>query len=74
MGIGEAIAQRLLEEGATVVGVDRDRAALDETAARLGARMLPLVGDISDWSTHARAACLVHASELSKRSDPGKSA
>jgi len=58
MGIGEAVARRLLEEGAVVVGVDRDAAALEETASRLGARMVPLVGDIADWSTHANAADL----------------
>ena len=58
MGIGEAVARRLLEEGAVVVGVDRDAAALEETASRLGTRLVPLVGDIADWSTHARAADL----------------
>jgi NAD(P)-dependent dehydrogenase (short-subunit alcohol dehydrogenase family) len=58
MGIGEAIAARLLDEGATVVGVDRDPAALAGTASRLGDRMVPVVGDIGDWNTHVRAADL----------------
>jgi NAD(P)-dependent dehydrogenase (short-subunit alcohol dehydrogenase family) len=58
MGIGEAIAARLLDEGATVVGVDRDPAALAGTASRLGDRMVPVVGDIGDWDTHVRAADL----------------
>jgi NAD(P)-dependent dehydrogenase (short-subunit alcohol dehydrogenase family) len=58
MGIGEAIAARLLDEGATVVGVDRDPAALAATASRLGDRMVPVVGDIGDWDTHVRAADL----------------
>jgi NAD(P)-dependent dehydrogenase (short-subunit alcohol dehydrogenase family) len=58
MGIGQSIARRLIEEGATVVGVDRDAAALDETAALLGDPLVPMVGDIADWATHERAAHL----------------
>jgi NAD(P)-dependent dehydrogenase (short-subunit alcohol dehydrogenase family) len=58
MGIGQAIAGRLIDEGATVVGVDRDGAALAETASQLGDRMVPVVGDIAEWDTHVRAADL----------------
>ena len=58
MGIGQSIARRLIEEGATVVGVDRDPAALEQTASLLGDRLVPMVGDIAEWETHERAADL----------------
>jgi NAD(P)-dependent dehydrogenase (short-subunit alcohol dehydrogenase family) len=58
MGIGQAIARRLVEEGATVVGVDRDPGALDAAASLIGDRLVPLVGDIGEWDTHRRAADL----------------
>lgn len=48
MGIGQSIARRLIEEGATVVGVDRDPAALEQTASLLGDRLVPMVGDIAE--------------------------
>lgn len=51
-GIGEGIAQRLLEHGASVVLGDLDATKLDETAARLGAdhpgRVSHVAGDASD--------------------------
>ncbi len=56
VGIGRAVTARLIEEGATVVGVDRDQAALDEAVSQLGDRLVPIVGDIGEWSTHERAA------------------
>ena len=56
VGIGRAVTARLIEEGATVVGVDRDKAALDEAVSQLGDRLVPVVGDIGEWSTHERAA------------------
>jgi NAD(P)-dependent dehydrogenase (short-subunit alcohol dehydrogenase family) len=58
MGIGKAICARLVADGETVVGVDRDREALEMTVADLGAAVLPVVGDIADWDTHVRAADL----------------
>ncbi len=54
MGIGRSVARRLAAEGAHVVGVDRDEAALAEAAAELG--LTPVLGDVSDWATHERAA------------------
>lgn len=55
-GIGLAIAERLLEEDASIVAVDRDTDALSREAARLGAHYVPLEGDVSVWGDHERAA------------------
>jgi NAD(P)-dependent dehydrogenase (short-subunit alcohol dehydrogenase family) len=54
MGIGRAIAERLVVDGWQVVGVDRDEASLAATAAATGIR--PVTGDIGDDATHERAA------------------
>lgn len=56
VGIGRAICSRLLEDGITVVGVDRDERALGRTASELGGGFEPLVGDVAAWETHERAA------------------
>ncbi len=45
-GIGRAIARRFAAEGAAVIALDRDRAALESLSAEIGAR--PLVVDLSD--------------------------
>ncbi len=58
MGIGRAVAARLIEEGAVVVGVDRNPEALAEAVAELGPELVALEGDIAEWSTHERAATL----------------
>jgi len=55
-GIGLAIAQRLLAGGAAVVALDRDSAALETQAVRLGTEYEPLVGDVGRWEDHERAA------------------
>src|SRR5690349_21591149 len=54
MGIGRAVAARLAAEGAHVVGLDRDEAALARTGDELG--LEAVVGDIGDWAAHERAA------------------
>jgi NAD(P)-dependent dehydrogenase (short-subunit alcohol dehydrogenase family) len=56
VGIGRAIAARLLADGIPVVGLDRDERALQQTAGELGAGFEPLVGDVADWQAHERAA------------------
>jgi len=56
-GIGRAVCRRLLAEGITVVGVDRDAAGL-ERATKEFPRLVPLAGDIADWETHEAAADL----------------
>jgi NAD(P)-dependent dehydrogenase (short-subunit alcohol dehydrogenase family) len=54
MGIGRAIAARLVAEKVHVVGVDRDEAALAGTGDEVGIEAV--VGDIGEWATHERAA------------------
>lgn len=56
MGIGRAIASRLIAEGVHVIAVDRDESALEIAACELGDRCEPLVGDVGDWATHERAS------------------
>jgi NAD(P)-dependent dehydrogenase (short-subunit alcohol dehydrogenase family) len=59
MGIGKAIALKLIAEGVHVVAVDWNLdalAELEETVAELGQSFEPLHADVSDWETHTRAA------------------
>jgi NAD(P)-dependent dehydrogenase (short-subunit alcohol dehydrogenase family) len=53
-GLGLAVARQLVGEGMHVVGVDVDEAGLARAAEELG--LEPVAGDVSDWSTHERAA------------------
>lgn len=55
MGIGRAVAERLIADGIHVVAFDRDSEALALGARELGERFQPLVGDIGDWGAHERA-------------------
>ncbi len=50
-GIGAAAARRFVAEGARVMLVDRDEAALASLAAELGARAATLAGDVADPAT-----------------------
>jgi NAD(P)-dependent dehydrogenase (short-subunit alcohol dehydrogenase family) len=54
VGIGRAIAARLIAEGIYVVGLDRDERALERSARELG--LEAIVGDVADWEAHERAA------------------
>jgi NAD(P)-dependent dehydrogenase (short-subunit alcohol dehydrogenase family) len=56
MGIGRAIAARLIDDGIHVVALDRDEGALGIAAGELGERFEPVVGDVGDWAAHERAA------------------
>ncbi len=47
-GIGRAVSLRLVEEGARVVGVDINAAALDEVVAEAGGALTSHVADLSD--------------------------
>jgi NAD(P)-dependent dehydrogenase (short-subunit alcohol dehydrogenase family) len=61
-GIGEALAQRLLERGATVVIGDLDAARLEATATRLDTNHPGRVGHVAgDASDPAHVAALVEA-------------
>jgi NAD(P)-dependent dehydrogenase (short-subunit alcohol dehydrogenase family) len=56
MGIGKAVAARLIADGVHVVGVDVNADALASAREDLGPLLEPLVGDVGDWETHERAA------------------
>jgi NAD(P)-dependent dehydrogenase (short-subunit alcohol dehydrogenase family) len=55
-GIGRATAERLLRDGRSVVGVDRDAEALEAVAGQLSGRFGAVVGDVVERATHERAA------------------
>jgi 3-oxoacyl-[acyl-carrier protein] reductase len=55
-GIGLGIARVLLEEGAAVVIVDRDRGPAEEAAAALGAKALAVAADVSVRADMQRVA------------------
>jgi NAD(P)-dependent dehydrogenase (short-subunit alcohol dehydrogenase family) len=56
MGIGRAVAERLIGDGIHVVALDRDVPALESARGDLGAHFEPIAGDIGEWSSHERAA------------------
>jgi NAD(P)-dependent dehydrogenase (short-subunit alcohol dehydrogenase family) len=56
MGIGKAIAQRLVADGNHVVAVDIDESALGQALAGIGGSIEPLIGDVGEWQTHVYAA------------------
>ena len=53
-GLGLAVARQLTSEGMRVVGVDVDEEGLARAADEVG--LEPVVGDVSEWGTHERAA------------------
>ena len=65
-GLGHAITDRLIAEGATVVGFARSRDKLNELAEQYGDRFIPHVADVSD-STAVRKL----AEELDRREVTG---
>ncbi len=54
-GMGYSVAQRFVAEGWTVLGLDRDEAALATTRASLGERFVALAVDICDRDAVAHA-------------------
>jgi NAD(P)-dependent dehydrogenase (short-subunit alcohol dehydrogenase family) len=56
VGIGRAITERLLADGVRVVGLDLDAEAVERAADELGSGFEPVLGDVSDWAAHERAA------------------
>ena len=56
MGIGRAVAERLVGDAVNVVGLDRDEAALAAAAEAIGERFRPVLGDVGEWADHERAA------------------
>lgn len=62
MGIGRAVAERLIADGVHVVALDVNDDALAATSAELGQRFEPVVGDVGDWDAHEHAADAAQAS------------
>jgi NAD(P)-dependent dehydrogenase (short-subunit alcohol dehydrogenase family) len=56
MGIGRAVAERLIADGVHVVALDLNGDALSIAQSELGERFEPVEGDVGDWSAHERAA------------------
>jgi len=56
LGIGRAIAGRLVADGMHVVGLDLNDDALATARDELGDRFEAVVGDVGDWNAHERAA------------------
>jgi NAD(P)-dependent dehydrogenase (short-subunit alcohol dehydrogenase family) len=56
MGIGKAIARKLVAEGTQVVAVDWNADALEATVAEIGGSIEAVAGDVGEWETHVRAA------------------
>ena len=67
LGIGRSIAERLIEDGMHVVGVDWNAGALEIAAAEIGSGFEPLHGDIGEWATHE------HAADAAERAAPLRS-
>lgn len=59
-GIGRSICERLIDDGANVVGVDMNADTLLRTASEVGPAFVPVVADISqeDQCAHAVAVCV----------------
>jgi len=55
-GIGRAIVKECVQQGWAVVGVDIDAGALGKASDRHGSCFVSVPGDVSQWSTHERAA------------------
>ena len=53
MGIGRAIAARLIADGVHVVALDLNGEALESAAAELGDRFEPVAGDLAHWVNNA---------------------
>lgn len=58
-GIGFAVAQAFVAEGARVAILGRRQGAVDDAVAQLGASAFGVVGDVGDLSTHDRVAAEV---------------
>ena len=56
MGIGLAVARRLVADGYRVICVDWNAEALERAVATLGTAATGVAGDIGTWATHEQAA------------------
>lgn len=66
-GIGAAVARRYVEEGASVVIIDRDRERAEKIATELGSAVSAIVGDVAEPQLAARAVetAVAHFGSLS---------
>ena len=60
-GIGLALASRMVDDGATVVGIGRDQRVLEDCATRWGARFHPVAADLGDPGQESACADAVRA-------------
>ena len=60
-GIGLAVAERLVADGARVALIDRDAPAVEDAARRIGAAASPIVADVTRPDDVARAVETAHA-------------
>lgn len=56
MGIGKAIARKLVAGGLHVVAVDWNVETLDATVSEIGGSIEAVPADVGEWETHVRAA------------------
>jgi cis-3,4-dihydrophenanthrene-3,4-diol dehydrogenase len=61
-GIGAAVAARYIEEGASVVVLDRDGAKFAPLGERFGSRIKLVEGDVRDYRAHEAAVALALSS------------
>lgn len=54
-GLGAAIVRRFVDEGASVVALDRSLEKLDKLAADFGDTVVTVHGDVTDYASNARA-------------------
>jgi 2,3-dihydroxy-2,3-dihydrophenylpropionate dehydrogenase len=54
-GLGRAIVERFVDEGAQVAILDRARARTEDLANQLGDRVAAIVGDVTDLGDNQRA-------------------
>ncbi len=57
-GLGLAVVERFVEEGARLVVLDRNETRLAEVGERFGEKVLPIAGDVRSHSDNARAVTL----------------
>lgn len=50
-GLGQAITERLIQEGATVIGIARSQDKLQQLADTYGSQFIPFTGSLSDSTT-----------------------
>ncbi|RWF36576.1 MAG: SDR family NAD(P)-dependent oxidoreductase, partial [Mesorhizobium sp.] len=60
-GFGEGIVRKFVEEGASVVLMDRDEAAASRVAGEAGDKVRPITGDVSTLESFVAAAELARS-------------